>query len=160
MPPAPGNRGDPVTKSKRQTGLTLIEIMIAVAILAIISAIAIPLYQGYVVEARFGTAAKDLAQIQVLLDDLATENSLAVFDSDSTDVLGVYRQPSGRVVLGALATAPAGSEAWLDPWGRIYRYQRPALATQEYRLFSQAEDTSADADDVRKRCTVGTLHCD
>ncbi len=37
---------------RRQYGFSLIEIMIAVAILAIISAIAIPLYQGYIAEAR------------------------------------------------------------------------------------------------------------
>lgn len=146
--------------TSRQTGLTLIEIMIAVAILAIISAIAIPLYQGYVVEARYGTAAKDLAQIQLILDDLATENSLNVLDGGSTNELGVYRQPSGRVVLGALGSTPPGAEAWLDPWDRIYRYQRPATATQEYRLFSQAEAAADASDDLRKRCTVGTLHCD
>jgi prepilin-type N-terminal cleavage/methylation domain-containing protein len=150
-----------VIKRNRQTGMTLIEIMIAVAILAIISAIAIPLYQGYVVEARFGTAAKDLAQIQVLLDDLATDNSLNVLDGGSTDELGVYRQPSGRVVLSALGATPAGTEPWLDPWGRVYRYQRRTdLAPQAYELFSQAEDTGADADDVRKRCTIDNFQCD
>lgn len=134
-----------------QSGLTLIEIMIAVAILAIISAIAIPLYQGYVTEARFGTAAKDVTQIQLILDDLATENSLVLLDGGSTAVLGVYREPSGRVQLAALAATPAGTEPWLDPWGRTYRYQRANAATQDYLLFSQGADATDVADDVHKR---------
>ena len=50
---------------RRQYGFSLIEIMIAVAILAIISAIAIPLYEGYITEARYGTALKDIRQMEI-----------------------------------------------------------------------------------------------
>ena len=136
----------------KQTGLTLIEIMIAVAILAILSAIAVPLYQGYVVEARYGTALKDIRQMQLILDDLALENSLAAVEPGgyAGAVVNVYTNDNGVQVAAA---APAGTQPWLDPWGNIYRYQRDTAATninpQQYTLSSAGPDgTIGNADDA------------
>ena len=131
----------------KQTGLTLIEIMIAVAILAILSAIAIPLYQGYVVEARYGTALKDIRQMQLILDDLALDNSLAAIEDASysaDDTASVYTNDNGIGVA-------AGSQLWLDPWGNPYRYRRTAGTAnpQEYDLRSAGPDGTFDnADDA------------
>ena len=136
-------------KPRYQTGLTLIEIMIAVAILAIISAIAIPVYQGYVTEARFGTAAKDVSQAQLLLDDLAADRNLVALDGGNEDERGLYLR-AGQIELGDPSSTPAGTTPWLDPWGNIYRYQRADNTTQDYLLFSQGQDSSDSADDVHK----------
>ena len=136
----------------RQTGFTLVEIMIAVAILAIIAAIAIPMYDGYVLEARYGAAQKDIGQIQLILDDLASDNDLAALEPAgySNTVLGVYLGTGGRLVLDDPTSTPAGTRRWEDPWGGIYRYQRPAAASQNYLLFSQGPDTSDASDDLNK----------
>ena len=139
----------------RQTGFTLVEIMIAVAILAIIAAIAIPMYDGYVLEARYGAAQKDIGQIQLVLDDLASDNDLAALEpaSYSNTVLGVYLGAGGRLVLGNPNSTPAGTQRYEDPWGGIYRYQRLAAAAsacQVYQLFSQGPDGSDASDDVNK----------
>ncbi|MGB5252590.1 MAG: prepilin-type N-terminal cleavage/methylation domain-containing protein [Sedimenticolaceae bacterium] len=135
----------------KQTGLTLIEIMIAVAILAILSAIAVPIYQGYVVEARYGTALKDIRQMQLILDDLALENSLAAIEPagyTAGDDADVYTNDNGIQVAGS---APAGTQAWLDPWGNVYRYRRTdgTANPQEYVLSSAGPDGTHDtADDA------------
>ncbi len=147
-----------------QRGFTLIELMIAVAIVSIIAAIAIPVYKGYIAEARIGTAIKDIHQIELVLNDLALDSDLAALDANNTAVRGVYLL-AGQVVLGATATAPAGARAWLDPWARIYRYQRPGVKTdpggavsnnstlpQGYDLFSQGPDATASGDDVMRGC--------
>ena len=127
--------------------------MVTVAILAIIAAIAIPMYDGYVLEARYGTAQKDIGQIQLILDDLASDNDLAALEPAgyTNTVLGVYLGAGGRLVLDDPNSTPAGTRRWEDPWGGIYRYQRLAGAAQmNYRLFSQGPDTSDTSDDVNK----------
>ena len=135
---------------RHQTGFTLIEIMITVAILAIIAAIAIPLYEGYVIEARMSTALKDIRQIELILDDLASDNDLVAMDANNNSQLGVYRDAAGNMLLGPVGATPAGATRWEDPWGGIYRYQRPNNTQQAYQLFSQGPDSGDSADDISK----------
>lgn len=161
-----------------QSGFTLIEIMIAVAILAILAAIAIPLYEGFIAEGRISTAIKDIRQAELILDNLALENDLGALDANDTTVRGLYLQ-AGELRLGDPGSTPAGMQPWLDPWDRIYRYQRSAAgsgvrtdsggnisndatnspAPQSYDLFSQGPDAGDANDDIIRGCNgefVGT----
>jgi prepilin-type N-terminal cleavage/methylation domain-containing protein len=151
-------------KRQRQQGFTLIEIMLAVAILAIIAAIAIPAYRGYISEARIGTVIKDIRQMELILNDLAMDAGLAALDAGNTTERGVYLL-SGQLVLASPSATPSGAEPWLDPWGRIYRYQRPPTRTdgggsvsnastmpQGYDLFSQGVDAADASDDLVRGC--------
>jgi prepilin-type N-terminal cleavage/methylation domain-containing protein len=137
---------------RRQRGISLVEIMIAVAILAIVATIAIPIYEGYILEARYGTALKDIRQIELILDDLAADSDLGSVEPGSyaggAD-LGVYTNDTG-IQLGSLTVTPANTQPWLDPWGNRYRYQRASINTNVYVLFSQGPDTSDASDDVSK----------
>ena len=159
---------------KRQRGFTLIEIMLAVAIISIIAAIATSAYRGYIAESRISTGIKDIRQIELTLNDLAMESRLDEFDGDSGNVRGVYLE-NGQLTLGDTGTPPStDAEPWLDPWGRIYRYQRTAgaagsgvitdgggnvsndptnsLMPQSYDLFSQGVSASDTTDDLVRGC--------
>lgn len=63
----------PATSSSLR-GVTLIELMIAVAILAIISAIAVPAYNGYIRESRLGTARLNADSLRLYLEDFQLDN--------------------------------------------------------------------------------------
>jgi len=64
-------------------GFTLIELMIAVAILAIIAAIAIPAYNGYITEARSGAARANLENLRLAVEDYFLDNgSYAALNGD------------------------------------------------------------------------------
>lgn len=164
-------------RRSKQSGISLIEIMLAVAILAILAAAAVAFYEGHIGEARIGTAVKDIRQAEVMLDDLASDSQLDEFDGDSGNVLGLYLR-SGTLELGDPNVTPAGTVAWLDPWDRIYRYQRTAGANgngvrndgggsvsnsaatsqwpQAYDLFSLGADgTANNGDDVERGCNGG-----
>lgn len=157
----------------RQNGFTLIELMLAVAILSILAAIAIHFYEGNIGEARISTAISDIRQAELMLDDLASDSQLDEFDGDGGTVLGLYLN-SGVLVLSNPNVTPSGTDPWLDPWDRIYRYQRTTgnagdgvrtdasgnvsnTATtsqlpQAYDLFSQGPDASAASDDIVRGC--------
>jgi type IV pilus assembly protein PilE len=136
---------------QRQSGFTLIEIMIAVAILAILAAIAIPAYEGYIQESRYGTALKDMLQMQLILDDLASEDDLGALDNNTTSALGVFMGNDGSIAFAATSAAagPGGEPPWLDPWGNIYIYDRDDTATnpQQYTLTSYGPDGAAGGGD-------------
>ena len=55
--------------SKRSRGFTLVELMIAVAIIAIISAVAMPLYNNYIQTSRTGVLVNNIATMEVFQED-------------------------------------------------------------------------------------------
>jgi general secretion pathway protein G len=80
---------------------TLVEILIALAILGTLSAIAVPIYRNRVDEQNVSTAIADIAMIDGWVTRFQAERG---------------RPPD--------TLAETGLPAKLDPWGRAYRYTR------------------------------------
>ena len=59
----------------RARGMTLIELMIVVALIAVMGMIAVPSYQGYVMKARRADARGALTTTAQMLERYATENA-------------------------------------------------------------------------------------
>ena len=79
----------------RRQGFTLVEVMIVVAILAILAAIAIPVYSTYVKDAKFAQAKSDLVLLSTLMERYYQNNN------------AYYGSPSpGTVLLPNTATNP------------------------------------------------------
>lgn len=88
-----------VARISKQSGLTLLELMVAIAIVGILAAIAIPNYLSYIQRARYTVALADLKNISQAADDFAATNN---------------RYPNDL--------AEIGMANLLDPWGNPYRY--------------------------------------
>ena len=86
-------------RQKKPIGFTLIEIAFSFVILGILFAVAVPLYTGYIDQARNETAISDIR---------ACSLALARYYSDN----GSYPD----------ALAEAGCSPSLDPWGTPYQY--------------------------------------
>ena len=64
------------TSTRKQSGFTLIELMVAVGVIAVLSAVAIPIYNGYIATARVGALADSIATIEVFEEDFRLRNGI------------------------------------------------------------------------------------
>lgn len=97
-------------------GVTLIELMIAVAIISILAGIAIPLYSGYVRESHLATLRTDLNSLRTPIEDFRLENSgyndagPPNLNTYIADVLNEVN--SGNYTYTVLATGTNSYDAW------------------------------------------------
>lgn len=105
-------------QSRFEAGFTLVELLVVLAIIALIATLAAPQVLKYLGSARTGASK---AQIHNL------ESALELYYLDNN------RYPSDEEGLAALVTAPQGATSWNgpylkggkglgDPWGRAYIY--------------------------------------
>lgn len=131
-----------------QSGFTLIEIMVVVAIIAILGATVVPLIMDRPEQARVVRAKTDIATLSAALDLYNLDN---------------FNYPSTEQGLEALVERPSGdpepanwkSSGYLknlpkDPWGRPYEYLSPGEGG-DYDIISLGRDgaeggTEYDAD--------------
>ncbi|AJR09765.1 type IV pilin protein [Photobacterium gaetbulicola] len=65
---------------KRQKGVTLIELLIAVAVIAILGSIAYPSYQEHFLKSHRSRAMTDLIKVQLKLEEQYTKNNSYLFN--------------------------------------------------------------------------------
>lgn len=102
---------------KKQQGFTLIELMIVVAIIAILAAIALPAYQDYTVRAKVSEgivqadaaklAVAETAQSQGINADEVTNNEAAGFVSKETTNVASIEIANGVITVTTQATGAA-----------------------------------------------------
>ena len=85
-----------------QQGFTLIELMIVVAIIAILAAIAIPQYQNYVARAQVSRAIGETASIKTAVEDCLAQNDTACANATITSDLS--SSPAVAIAVGAGVT--------------------------------------------------------
>lgn len=96
-----------------QKGFTLIEVMIAVAVIAILSAIAIPSYTDYIRRARITEATSALGNMRVKFEQFFQDN---------------------RTYAGACTVAPAVSVAMRPVDTPLFTYLCPVLNATSYTI--------------------------
>jgi len=136
------------TKRKHERGLTLLEMLVVLGIIAVVAALAAPRVLQYLGDARHETARVQLENINAALD-------LYRFD------LGRY--PTQQEGLTALIEDPGTDPRWRgpylnkreginDPWGERYQYRIPGRHG-EYDLYSLGADGVEGGEDENEDVT-------
>jgi len=86
-------------KSVHQQGWTLLQLMLALAVLGVLVALALPSHKSEIDKVKLNKAIKDVTMISLALDDMRNDQGRL---PDSLDQIG----------MGGM----------LDPWGHPYRY--------------------------------------
>jgi general secretion pathway protein G len=89
-------------KNSGGRGFTLVELMFAIAIIAVLSAIAVPVYNGHIDKAKNTTAISEIYSIQVCIERYYTET---------------FQYPATLADI-----APCLPNKGIDPWGNDYVY--------------------------------------
>jgi len=126
-----------VIMRNRQSGFTLIEIMVVVVILAVLGALVVPKILENVDKARVTRAASDIRAIETALDLYRLDN---------------FKYPTTEQGLQALVKQPADpsitnyrSEGYLpslpkDPWNQEYHYASPGPDGRQYEITTYGKD--------------------
>ena len=95
------SRSDSCARTAGRRGLTIIEIMIGVAIIAVLVAVAVPQYVGYVQRTELKQAVADIRVLEMHIERYRTEMGALPNDLEAS----AHPVPS-------------------DPWGNPYEYMR------------------------------------
>jgi type IV pilus assembly protein PilE len=126
---------------QRRSGFTLIEVLITVAIIAILAAIALPNYSAYITRSKITEATTNLLSMRTKMEQYFQDN----------------RSYAGACVAGTVAPLPpATAQKYFD----ITCSPAPGVATYTINAVGRAELTgltlSIDQANVRKTVSVPT----
>lgn len=129
----------------RPRGFTLIEVMVVVAILAILASLIVPRIIGRPDEARVVAAKQDIATLMQALKLYRLDNQR--YPTTEQGLAALVTRPTVTPVPGNWKPGGYLERLPKDPWGNSYQYLNPGLRS-EIDVFSFGADGIAGGDGV------------
>ncbi|HEY4128387.1 MAG TPA: type II secretion system major pseudopilin GspG [Gammaproteobacteria bacterium] len=129
---------------KRQSGFTLIEVMVVVVILGILAAVIVPKVIDKPDEARLVKVKADIQEIQSTLEVYKLDNY--VYPTTDQGLQALVQKPSSD-------PSPPHWKQYLDqlpmdPWGHPYQYLNPGSHGMSVDIWSNGADGQPGGDGV------------
>lgn len=122
---------------KKQTGFTLIEVMVVVVILGILAALVVPKIMGRPDEARIVAARQDIATLMQALKLYKLDNF--AYPTTEQGLQALLSMPTSAPVPPNWKTGGYIDRLPKDPWGHEFQYLNPGLHG-EIDVFSLGAD--------------------
>ncbi len=123
--------------NKRQTGFTLIEIMVVVVILGVLASLIVPKVMGRPDEARATAARQDISSLMQALKLYRLDNQR--YPSTDQGLVALVERPSGEPQPRNWKAGGYIERLPDDPWGQTYQYLNPGVHG-EIDIFSLGAD--------------------
>lgn len=130
-------------QSRRQSGFTLIEIMVVVVILGILAAVVVPRIMDRPDDARIARAKQDIRALEAALNLYKLDNFH--YPSTQQGIEALISQPSGEPPAKNWKTGGYIGQMPKDPWGNPYQYLSPGVKGQ-IDIFSLGADNAPGGD--------------
>lgn len=124
--------------SRRQSGFTLIEIMVVVIIIGLLASVAVPTVLDRMEQARTQKARADFKSLQTALKLYRIDNFTYPTSDQGLDAL--VTKPSVAPVPRNWKTGGYLDQMQLDPWDRPYLYMSPAEGGHDYDIYTLGAD--------------------
>ncbi len=142
-----------------ERGFTFIEIMVVVAILAILAALVVPRIMGRTDDAKRTAAKVQIRNIEGALQLYKLDNG--VYPSTEQGLKALIEKPSVGVVPKKWKLGGYLQKLPEDPWGNSYKYLSPAPAQRgDYEIMSLGTDGEVGGEGVNADITNWNLERD
>lgn len=130
----------------RQSGFTLIEIMVVVIIIGLLASVAVPTVMDRVDESRIQKAKADFKALQTALKLYRIDNF--VYPTTEQGLEALVSKPSIAPVPRNWKSSGYIDQLQLDPWGRAYLYSSPGENGKDYDIYTLGADGVSGGDEA------------
>ena len=121
-----------------EAGLTLVEMIVVLAIIALVAALIVPNIIGRPDQARVTVAQTDLRSISAALKMYRLDNG--DYPSTAQGLAALVTKPSGEPAPRNYAAGSYLDKVPVDPWGAPYAYGSPGADGSGFDLASNGKD--------------------
>ncbi|MEO7995488.1 MAG: type II secretion system major pseudopilin GspG [bacterium] len=127
------------TRCPSAAGFTLIEILVVIAVIAILASVVTPLVFRNVGDAKVSSARAQIEILSTALDSYRLDNDF--YPSTAQGIAALRTPPSGSPAAANWRGPYLRKEAPLDPWRKPYIYLSPGRVNPEsYDLLTYGRD--------------------